>query len=71
MLEIYQNNRFRFPIFWAPFRAFRYKSSAKSAVAATAGKELLPSLWPLAPTGVLASGLFAPIAGAAPRACQY
>ncbi|TVQ80535.1 MAG: hypothetical protein EA358_01730 [Flavobacteriales bacterium] len=31
-------------VFWAPIRAFRSKSSAKTAVGATADKELLPSL---------------------------
>ncbi|TVQ81289.1 MAG: hypothetical protein EA358_00975 [Flavobacteriales bacterium] len=54
-------------IFWAPYRAFRCKSSAKTAVSASAGKELLRRSYQLASTGVLASGLSASIAGAAPR----
>ncbi|TVQ77326.1 MAG: hypothetical protein EA358_07010 [Flavobacteriales bacterium] len=49
---------------WAPNRAFCSKSSAKTAVSATVGKELLRRSCPLASTGVLASGLSAAIAGA-------
>jgi hypothetical protein len=40
------NKLFEGLVFWAPIRAFRSKSSAKTAVYATAGKELLPSLLP-------------------------
>ncbi|TVQ78772.1 MAG: hypothetical protein EA358_04660 [Flavobacteriales bacterium] len=57
--------RIQSPIcFLAPNRAFLSKSSAKSAVYATAGKELLRRSCPLAYTGVLASGLSVTIAGA-------